>query len=354
MTVCFALLFPCLVVFGEADSRAAPEPEVTIEFLRNILRSQLESVHSLSANYTIAQKGTSASSKRPAKDWGPYNYELRYDGSRVSLRTDQNDAAVPPYRYSFDGQIGYDITEYTARPAHIQISSECPRNVDVATRPFDPIGARVRLADLPLPTMMEDPSCGLNGLVQLDGSSCWSVSLKGLDHRAQSGIVVEAWFDPAHDYLPRQITIHREGQSPEEFEWTWCVTTFERVQGNSAVRWFPKTAEFRQQRSVQTMHVTHLELNPRFSDSVFRPKIENGAQVTDIRDLSRVKTYVASDNRTVDKRTREIVEVARKQTVPPDSPLSAAPVQSQAWISALLWGSLACLGIGVYLWRMSR
>jgi hypothetical protein len=144
MAICFALLFPCLIAFGKADTPAPKEPAVTVEFLRDVLESQLDSVRSLSATYSISQKALS----EPARDWGPFDYELHVDRNRVSVFTNQHDPAVPPRRYTFDGKMTYEILERGGRSPQIELFAERRRNLDVADRPLDPLGARVLLADM--------------------------------------------------------------------------------------------------------------------------------------------------------------------------------------------------------------
>lgn len=337
------------LLFGSCKKSFSAEEEVTVEFLRAALQSQFDSISSITATFTISQRALES----PAQPWGPVKYEWAAKPPQRFLREFPQDEQRRGYTVTFNGQRGYSIDppRDDNSVAHVVIRREASDAFAARDIPTDAIGGRVALARSPLTEIMTHTSCRLQGQEEIDGVSCWKVQMEATDQLAGTPILVTAFFDPAHDYLPRQIEVRRKDSQNPDWHMTWAVTEFQKLADDKlALRWFPRVAEFRQLAAVQTLTVTQMAFNASIPDEKFTPDLSGGAMITDHTGPDGPHRYAWGN---IDRQVKRVAAAALVNELPhpaaSDRPPAAVPPQGGVWWFVLLAVSAAVVAVGLAL-----
>ncbi|MEX1232616.1 MAG: hypothetical protein WEB58_20390 [Planctomycetaceae bacterium] len=342
----------CLLIsllFGTDKACMAAEEEVTVEFLRAALQSQLDSIRSITASFTITQRALES----PAQSWGPVKYDWATTPPQQYLHEYPQNEERRGYTVTFNGEFGYSINPPRNERdiAQVEIRREASDAFEARFVPTDPIGGRVPLARSPLTAIMAHVSCQLQGETDIDGISCWKVHAEGIDQRSGTPILVTAFFDPTHGYLPRQIEVRRKDFAIPDWHLTWAVTEFQKLSDDQlALRWFPRVAEFRQLAAVQTLTVTQMALNASIPDEKFAPDLSGGAMITDHTGPDGPHRYAWGN---IDRQVKRVAAAALVNELPDpaasDRPPAAVPPQGGVWWFVLLAVSAAVVAVGLAL-----
>ncbi|MEX1232362.1 MAG: hypothetical protein WEB58_19105 [Planctomycetaceae bacterium] len=336
-----------LLVAGKESFSA--EEEVTVEFLKAALQSQFDSIRSITTTFTLEQRALGET----AQPWGPVKYEWAAKPPQTFLREFPQDEQRRGYTVTFNGKIGYGVDPpfHEDRLTRVEIRPEASDAFAARFIPTDAIGGRVPLAVTSLTEIMTHPSCRLDGQEEIDGVSCWKVQMEATDQLAGTPILVTAFFDPSHDYLPRQIEVRRKDSQNPGWHLTWAVTEFQKLSDDTlSLQWFPLIAEFRQSVSVQTLTVEEMAINPDIPDQKFTPDFSDGAMVTDHTDPGRPRNYAMGN---IDRKVERVAAAALVNELPQpaasDRTPAAVPPQGGVWWFVLLAVSAAVVAVGLAL-----
>jgi len=347
-------------ILGPSTARTTADDTMSVDVLRAALQTQLDSIQSVTAIFSESFRVAPGQSLAGEPPLAASRYEWAAAPPRGFLRVHAlGDSSG--YSMFFDGQKGYVVKDPlgAGQYPNVSIQADAPGGMLARDVPTDPIGGRVPLTNQPLAKLMSDPSCRLVGLADVDGVSCWKIYLESIDERAQAPISVTAFFDPMHGNLPRQIDVLQlSNDAPKGWFMTWAVTEFAPVPGRAtALKWFPRVAEFRQDIGVFTMTVTEFAINDPLPESRFTPDLSAGAVVFDRSGGSGIRRYVVASSAMVDERITAITPADVREQFPDKESFaqpSALPSHGGGWSIAVFLVSLGMLVAGITLWIRAK
>lgn len=280
------------------DARAAAQ-DVTLDEIRAGYSQTIASLGSLWVRYRRiididSSKEHLARGSQTENEWAfdgrrylhRYHGQFSRGGERVLPQHSCSDGRTTwVFRYARDADGQVFLDSVWQRPI-LEIDGKRLWS-DLASRTFVPdLGLQINytghsIGHETVPSLLQKDSAELTGMEEVDGVPCWHVDLGR--HRGPSDprvVSVDAWFDPAAGWLPRQ-TIVGDDQTPGEQR---IVHRYVRVETAVGPCWFPEVCERIIGTTRYRLEVQDLKINEDLPDSVFRPEIPEGTRVVDITD----------------------------------------------------------------------
>ncbi len=263
---------------------------------------------------------------------------------------------IPAIYRTYDGQRTFEALypqHDPARPSKLFINSP---GVDILLHGFTPdtfMGIPLNWTEESILSKLAGNNARVIGWEDVMGHPCVHVHLGTCTAYWGDPIPVEAWLDPAHDWLPRQITYRHYPPPVEDFVIRQIVTQFKRVPDPllGRDRWFPQTVDFKD-RLIHRFEMLEITVNEPIAAHEFVIRPESGMEVTEWRDGVPVRASIFGGPEELEKRRQEIAQQAATMPPPSGARADATPPDARGGEQLFAWlvGVFLCV-CAIIVWR---
>jgi len=244
-------------------------------------------------------------------------------------------------RYFFDGERGYALAYHRSDPTklnNVRVLDGEPVSLEMADIPLL-LGWNTVILRKSVITLLDAGDAKLLGKRQIDGALCYEVEFGPTPPPTDipDPLLVVAWFDSQHGWLPRRICIGAESdfRDPDAYalkktaqaRWQSDVKSFQEVNDplHQRTLFFPYDAELAVGRNLR--HAIHLEevtLNPTLAAAVFHPHIPDGVQLEEHHGTARYQRTVTGEDDAKAEHERSLEADRVAAGLVPETPRPAA------------------------------
>lgn len=221
--------------------------------------------------------------------------------------------------FSFDGESTYNVRAAPDGQKYVQIGDPEKVSRDVSLDPEAIMGLKLYGYDGPLGELLARPDTELVGKVVVDDQECFYLRSAVFPSIYQVDARAHVILDVAHGYMPRRIAV-----GPPEYGLdadggaAWYsdlrISEFKNVapEGDPEL-WIARAAT--QHQPIPAVHhytLVNASVNEQVDPAIFRPTIENGAQVLDVRG-SVPRSFLAGTEEEFDEQIRALAKDAQIQ-----------------------------------------